>query len=661
MRPISGRSSRLVSRSRGVSLGRSLRFGYSWTIPLLLAGLCASSVSGQVDTNLPARAAGGSANVQLPANQTDTPGEERKPRTPGSYLGLTPQQEQDALAGIEAKIRALNDLSSRGFDNPLVRARFEKYLNAPEADSKDVEAYTGIIRNIQAALQRRDARAAGRMLYELSNFEWDADIGGALAARVEAAWDMRLSRAQLEEKVRTLRKEIDQSVWNTEVLMKDFSLISPEQPQQSGRTSSSSSADGATPSTVNTNNPYASSTAVQITPGSLAMPPKKLRAMEEYLKRLEAGARLKASELKSDVIEAQNRSDFQDYVSTLFNSRRHLHTILAADFYRTVFGGGDYPPAIANQVNLSKEILRDVEQAVTVFNFKMEHGELAGALEHLQYAFAASEFHPALLTLSRDSKRKVRGFGFNLAKLQNMLEARDFGDVEPMLKEMRAQATDFDATKVRAIMDAVKLESRLRLGAARLAAQDGDLKTAMAEFRAAAQTWPGNPDLDMAQLGFFNAQDIKTQLQQEFDRLVEAKNFRGIFEKQLQLATGLVGDSARIDQMKAALEKVKAVETAIEKANIFRRNNNAYGAWESLETAARDWPDDSLLNKMRAELAAESADFVHQIKRGEEAERAGNLGFSLACYLNAQRLYPASELAQSAVQRVSARILNQGS
>jgi len=246
-------------------------------------------------------------------------------------------------------------------------------------------------------------------------------------------------------------------------------------------------------------------------------------------------------------------------------------------------------------------------------------------------------------------------------RLQNMLEARDFGEIEPLLKEMQAQASDFDPTKAHAIVDAVKLESRLRLGAAKLAAQSGDLKTAMAEFRAAAQDWPANPDLDLAQLGFFNSQDVKTQMQVEFDRLINAKDYRGIFEKQLQLAPALAGDSGRIDQLKAALEKVKDAETAIEKANLFRRNNNPYAAWETLEAAAQDWADDSRLNKMRADLAGESAEFVQQINKGEEAERAGQLGSSLAYYLNAQRLYPMSDLARTAIERLSARLLNKSS
>jgi hypothetical protein len=616
-------------------------------------GLAVGPATGQ--TNLPAAPPRATGTFEVPLNDEAPPAEGEPPPTPLRKLGLSSRQEQDLLAGIEQKIRSLNETTSRGLDNPLVRARFEKFLSAPAADTNAVAEYSAILTRIQDALQRRGERAACKMLYDLSAYEWDAGIGEALAARVESVWDMRLTQVQLDDKIKKLRKEIDSAIMNTYVLSKGESLGAPK--QEEGATTTTSTP--ATPTNSPYTTPQVSSTFIPSLTGNISG--QKIRAMEEYIRRLEAGARLKASELKSDAIEIRNRSDFQDYVTTLFATRRHLHTILAADFYRRLFGDGDYPPQMANQVNTAKEILRDVDQAVTVFKFKMENNELAGAFEHLQYAFAASEFHPALLTLDRESKRRVRAFGVNIVKLQNMLEARDFGEVEPLLKSMQQETADFDGAKVRSIVDAVKLESRLRLGAAKLAAQDGDLQTAMQEFRLAAQSWPGNPDLDLAQLGFFSSQDVKNQLQQQFDRLFESRDYRAIFEKQLALATALVGDALRGDQMKAALEKVKTVQTAIEKANVFRRNGSPFGAWEALEQAARDWAEDSVLNKMRADLAAESAEFVHQIKQGEEAERAGDIGFSLACYLNAQRLYPLSELARAGIERLSAQILDKGS
>jgi hypothetical protein len=560
--------------------------------------------------------------------------------TPSS-VGEMPALGAAEQEAIREKIKSLNSLTSAGFENPIVRARFEKFLNAPPANAKDIERYNTLIRNIQDALLKRDDRAAWKLLFELSRFEWDAGIGEALAGRVEATWDMKLSNAELDEKIRRLQQEVTAGNWNADLISQPSIIKSDEQAR---------SVAGRRPQAAKAGAPNVTADNVPFVEG-------KMRAIAEYLKVVEGRARIKVNELKTDALELKNKADFQEYVGTLFTARRHLHVILAADFYRCLYGGGDYPPTMANQVNMAKEIVRDVGQAAKVFKLKVERDELVGAAEHLQNAFLASEFHTALLAVDLESKRKVQQLGFNLVKLQTMLEARDFGNVEPLLKTIQKQAGDFDPTKPRSIVEAVKLESRLRLGNAKLAAQQGDLKTAMSEFRSAAQTWPGNPDLDIAQLGFFNSQDKKNQLQQEFDRLIESRNYREIFDKQLPLATAIVGDTRRIEQMKSALEKVKAAEIALEKANLFRRNNNPFGAWEALDTAAGLWPEDSTLNRMRAELSAESAAFVHQLKKGEEAERTGNIGYSLACYLNAQRLYPSSEMARTAIDRLSSRVL----
>ena len=548
--------------------------------------------------------------------------------------------EQEAL---KEKIKSLNSLTSPGFDNPVVRARFEKYLNAPPAAAKDLASYNALVKKVQESLQRRDSKTAWKLLFDLSQYEWDAGISQALAGRVDATWDMKLSNSELEAKIGRLKKEMESANWNMDVMSQPKLSTSGEQAR-----SVPANRQGGQPKPAG---------GGAVSADNVPFMEGKMRSIGEYLKVVEDRAKIKVNEVKTDALELKNKTDFQEYIAGLFSARRHIQTVLAADFFRCLYEGGDYPATMASQVNASKEVLRDVDQAVVVFKYKLEHNELVGATEHLLNAFVASEFHTALLGLDRESKRRIQAFGFQLVKLQSALEARDFTSVDNLIKELQKQATDFDATKPRSIVEAVKLESKMHLGNAKLAAQQSDLKTAMAEFRSAAQIWPGNPDLDMAQLGFFNSQDAKNQFQQEFDRLFEAKNYRAIFDKQLALATALVNDSKRSELMKQALEKVKVVEMAIEKAKLFQRNGNPFGAWEALETAAHDWPDDSSLNKMRAELSAESASFVSQIKKGEDAEKSGSIGFSLACYLNAQRLYPTSEMAKTAVERLSNRIL----
>lgn len=584
------------------------------------------------------------STVQTPAlDFLLNPKGQPQPTAGGVTVGELPGMGAVEQEALKEKIKSLNSLTSPGFDNPVVRARFEKYLNEPVADPKDAARYLALVRKIEDTLEKRDDRSAWKMSQELSDFEWDAEIGRALAARVEATWDMKLTSAQMEEKIKRLQQEVQSANWNTDHITRPSGIQGGDAPRSVPSNRATAKGGGGA--------------VTGVTPDNVPFTEGKMRAISEYLKVVEGRAKIKATELKGEAIELKNRTDFQEYIGALFVSRRHLHVVLAADFYRCLYSGGDYPPTMAAQVNTSKEIRRDVERAVKVVNFKVEKKELAGAVEHLQNAFAASEFHTALLTLSLETKQKIQNFGFQVVKLQTMLEARDFGNVDSLLKELQKVATDFDTTKARSIVDAVKLESRLRLGNAKLAAQQGDLKTAMAEFRSAAQTWPGNPDLDMAQLGFFHSQDAKTKHQEEFDRFFEAQNYRAIFDNQLPLATAIVGDKERIKHMKVALEKVKIAETAIEKASLFRRNNNPFGAWEAVELAAREWPEDSKLNQLRADLSSLSAEFVNQLKKGEEAERTGSYGYSLACYLNAQRLYPSSEMARESIERVGARIL----
>ena len=52
-----------------------------------------------------------------------------------------------------------------------------------------------------------------------------------------------------------------------------------------------------------------------------------------------------------------------------------------------------------------------------------------------------------------------------------------------LLTDIKQVAPDFDSVKAMSIVNAVKLDSELRLGKAKFAAQQGDLKAAMDEFQ----------------------------------------------------------------------------------------------------------------------------------------------------------------------------------
>jgi len=341
----------------------------------------------------------------------------------------------------------------------------------------------------------------------------------------------------------------------------------------------------------------------------------------------------------------------------LFQSGRLNHVVLAGDFYRKVFQEGEYPAEMQQQINASLEINRDVNAALDVFHYKTEQGELVGAMDSLQQAFVMNELHPAVLGLERSLKRKIADFDRQLDRMRNLIEARDFASLEELLGKMRESVVDFDTAKPMAMVNAVKLESKMRLGKARLFAQQGNLEKAMEEFQAAAEAWPGNPELEDKALSFFNTQDVQSQALVEFDRLIKEENYREIFDKQLVFAPALRDDEGRQEAMKQALEFIKGAEMATEKANLLMVNGDFFGAWETIELAASKLPDDKKLNRMRADLSGRSAEFVSTINKARDAEQRNEKGYSLTWYVNAQRQYPASKIANEGIDRLSKQLL----
>jgi hypothetical protein len=81
------------------------------------------------------------------------------------------------------------------------------------------------------------------------------------------------------------------------------------------------------------------------------------------------------------------------------------------------------------------------------------------------------------------------------------------------------------------------------------------------------------------------------------------------------------------------------------------------GAWERLEEAAKDYPDDNEINRRRAELSGKNADFINAIMEARKHETSGRSGVSLSWYLRAERLYPASLMARKGIDRIADKIL----
>jgi len=463
--------------------------------------------------------------------------------------------------------------------------------------------------------------------------------------------------------------------------------------------------------------PDAAEAAVMPTLGSALQ--GKMEMTAEYLNLLEARFKIKLNEARENKMSDDDRMDFSDYIQTLYRSHRYYHVIIAADFYRALFNEGDYPsdlgnqavaaagsnartaansahvavkslglnasgPAsafnqfggamggdnlgqssqsdqpmsIADEVTSALEINNRVSQAVEVFKYKAGQGQIAAAAAELQDAFIANEFHPALQGLPRDEKEKVGDFLAKVDVLKNQLEVRAFEQVEGQVAAIKKIASDFDSTEPLALVNDIKLESSMKLGQARLQAQEGDLTDAYETFNTAGELWPGNPDLITSANLFFKSENNQNQATSDFDRLVQEQNYRGIFDRQLEFALAVKGDTAREQQLKDALEKVGKAKMAEEKANTLMMNGDVDGAWETIELAVKDWPDDTKLNKLLADLSGRSADFVSALNKARDAESKNEFGYSLTWYVNAQNFYPPSQIANEGIDRVSKQILS---
>lgn len=571
------------------------------------------------------------------------------------YLYNKKPQEGSAAA-MAAQDKMHNDDKSRalealaGSDSPL-EPEFEQYLNAPEAEPVKLKAYLANYDKVVALLLQRKPADAYQILFAMATYEGDAGISRQLANRVQTVWDadaasrgVLADNERLKQQVKTANWNVDQFADRGERKFHDAGGAQPGKKDAGGSAPvpAGGAADNAT-----------AGTAASVS-GVIA---GKMQMTDEYLRSLDGTARMKLNELKVRGIGDKARSEFADYIGTLYQSGRLLHAVVAADFYRVLFQDGTLPPAIANQADAASEIVRKVNQAVDVVRYKNGQGQVAGAAALLRSAYRLDHEHPALQGLERATKLKVASYYEQLKKMQNLIEAREFGGLEPVIVETQKLAKDFDATKAQALVNGVKLESRMHLGQAKIAAQQGDQQKALDEFKAAAVAWPGNPDLQTASNTYFESQDTKNKGVAEFDRDIAEANYRAVYDNQLPFMAVVKGDAEREKKFKNAMEKVRDAEVATEKANLLARNGDSCGAWEALETAAKGWPDDGKLNKLRAEMAIKAAEFVSSINRAQEAETRQELGYSLTLYVQAQRRYPASQMAHEAITRLSAQIL----
>ncbi|HWL54493.1 MAG TPA: hypothetical protein VNQ90_18785 [Chthoniobacteraceae bacterium] len=536
-------------------------------------------------------------------------------------------------------------------DNRLFQARFEKYLNAPESTDEEDAAYRQLLQQIidklaPAKVTSQAVDEAFRLLPQASRYDIDARLCEGIGDAVYSAWRAMDNNQRLVEANKSLEQERKRAEWNARVVTSTSTLSVPPKSGAAARE------------------------------WARQQRQKRDADLLPYKSRLaEALAAIKLNQAKKELSELQTKIEFQTLIVQLFLQRRFQHVIIASRFYRSVFSDGDTtlnvgsdtkdlfaktignPPTVSTLDTLANEALRDAREGVQAYRFLLERNELQSATKRLAEAFTIGEYLPELRTLPREIKRKALSFTQKSYQLVSALEVKDYTLARKLVEELEVIARDFDNSKPMAAIETARTVSAMHLAKARNAAVSGDRETLESELKAATEIWPRNPALADVSGKIFDSADVQQKALADLDQLLAQNNHRQIFEDKVRFiaATALYPD--RQEQLKKVLDNMQIIEGAIIRASEIARHGDYAGAWEQVEIVFSQFPQDNKLNQVRADLTTQAAEFVRTLRTAQDLEAKGETGSSLAWYLKAQKLYPASSFGRAGIERLVEELL----
>jgi len=537
-------------------------------------------------------------------------------------------------------------------DNRVFQARFEKYLNAPEETTEQDKAYQTLIWTILRKLApenltTKNLDEAFLLLPKASAYDIDAHLCDSLADAVYSAWRAQDAVQRLEVANEGLEQERKQNEWNAKMAAQSLGL------------------DAAPGKNKDVSAQWAKEQQL-----------KRDMEVQPYITRLaEITALIKANQAKTALNKLQTKIEFQALIVQFFMQRRFQHVLMATRFYRAVFSDGDtklqvgkdaknffengsgMPPTVGTLDSLANEAIRDVKEGVDAYTFLLQKGELESATKRLGEAFIIGEYMPEIRTLPRDQKRQALVFAQKSNRLISAIDVRDYTLADSLVKDLEGIAKDFDSSQPRAAIETAKTVSAMHLAKAKNAAVSGDRTTLETELREATELWPRNPALAEVSGLIFSQADVQQQAIIDLKQLLSQRNYRQIYDDKLRFIAASALYPELQAQLKSVLEKMQDIEGTIVRCNEIAKRGDYCGAWEGAEMKYSEFPDDTKLNQLRADLTTRASDFVHCIRTAQQLEEKGQTGSSLAWYLKAQKLYPPSEISKEGVNRLVQQIV----
>jgi len=559
------------------------------------------------------------------------------------------QRDRGESAGVRGLLdsfdRSSGDMNWRGKsfdlgDARMAKARFEKYLNAPAATSEEDLAYDEILDAITRRLLGRGdgtqpelLAQAWRMLYSASEFPMDAGLSETLAERVVSFW-------RTSEKIREL-------LWQNQRLESEL-------------------ADNETDMRVIQSKDRKEFIDMTRGKSGPVTPPPSRDFELDPLERKKQDTLTELEENRSFEITTRisQRLEFQSLILQYFTQRRFQHAIIANQFYRYIFSDQDTTlegaEALKSQIfgeldvkmttstidAVAKEAIADVDEGIKAVKFLLDRGEVHSASQRLMETFYLGEYLPPVKMLPVEEKRRVLTYLRDLSKLANALEARSFGRADSVLSEIMGYANDFDPGRPEAFIQTSRQMSDFAVQKALVAAKRDDMAAVEEALDEAVKLWPTNPAIQDFSRTMLERTDVVDVATSDFDRYLRQNDFRAIFNDRFRFAAALADDEERNEQFLDIMKRMETIEAAMSQARELARIENDFGAWEVLERAYRDYPDDQDLNRMRGDYAVRASEFAFAVSQAEDAMEDDHIAEALNAYLDAAELYPASYFAQ---------------
>ncbi|MGJ8651700.1 MAG: hypothetical protein ACSHX8_00370 [Opitutaceae bacterium] len=390
---------------------------------------------------------------------------------------------------------------------------------------------------------------------------------------------------------------------------------------------------------------------------------------------VETEAKIIALETQTALNGLQAKIQFQSQIVSFFMQRRFQHALVLSSFYQLLFKGSqqqlevgkdelssffpntDLTFTVDTMAFVSREAINDVNKGVDAVNSAYAEGRSLIALERLQETFFMGEYLSVLNVIPEDQRRHLLDLYRGMLEAGELAEAKDYDGVGTLVEEISLLAKDFPKARILSSIETAKSISDMAVFAASQYRNLGDIDKAREELQNAIDIWPSNPSIREFQQETTKMATAGSQGVQIFDDLMARGDTRGIYDRRMELGFALADDTDRNPLLMEVVEKIARIDLLVKQAEELQKQENNYAAWELLIEAAKVDPDDGPMNRARAELAPQVADFVLLLNRAERQVESGHYAGALAAYLAAQDVYLASRLCREGIESTSAALM----